>query len=106
MAQADSHYEHNQGISVGISVLASGKGLTHLSQCQDGSTKATQPSQQRNQVTVWGEWQCRALPFKNIGREGLSTDIRYRVLLNSEIVLFQPLGCCCWSSFIAVAAHL
>lgn len=52
------------------------------------------------------EQECRILPFKNIWREGLCTDVRHRIFLNSKVVLFQPLCCCCWSSLIAVIAHL
>lgn len=46
------------------------------------------------------------VPFKNIGREGLGTDVRHWVFLDPKVVLFQSLGGCGWSSLIAVAAHL
>lgn len=48
----------------------------------------------------------RALPLKDVGREGLGTDVRHGVFLNPEIVLFQALGRCRRCSLTAVAAHL
>lgn len=49
-APAAAQYEDNQGSSSVYPHLQ--KVSTHLSQCHDGSTNASQSSQQRTQVTV------------------------------------------------------
>lgn len=48
----------------------------------------------------------RASPLQNVGRQGLSADVRHRVLLDPQVVLPQALGCCRGGPLTAVAAHL
>lgn len=111
VAPAAAHQEDNQASSVGLSLPASESGTDRctLPNATTGQEhqglpikRAENPGDSRRGVNG----QRGALPFKDIGREGLSTDVRHRVLLNAKIVLFQPLGRCRRSSFIAAAAHL
>lgn len=48
----------------------------------------------------------RASPLQNVGRQGLSADVRHRVLLDPQVVLPQALGRCRGGPLTAVAAHL
>lgn len=68
--------------------------------------RPTQPSPRSRVTGGVGEGGCRALPLKDVGREGLGTDVRHGVFLNPEVVLLQALRRCRGCSLSAVAAHL
>ena len=46
------------------------------------------------------------LPFKDIRGERFRTDVRHRVFLYSEVILFKSLSGCCWGSLVPVTGHL